>query len=228
MALALIISCLPFSAVWLCRYRCACSWDLVDQCHKSSLNFQTGFADGLSSLEFWQSKSSSQQYLAAGDIGGKLHIIEIPRNLRRKIANEENLMRLFYEREIARTTYCQKRNEVRRARAAKEAQLKAKTVSIIAPSDDPANPAGAAAAAGAPPGSAAAAAQAARDEKANELAAKEKADKLRQLEEEKAEKEYQRMLDQFKQTLAAEDLADGAAAGAPSSSSGSSGSQMRK
>jgi WD40 repeat protein len=200
-------------------------WDLVDQCHKASLNFQSGFSDALSSLEFWQSRSSSAQFLAAGDSGGKCHIIEVPRNLRRKIANEENLMRLFYEREIARSTYVRRRAEVRKARAAKEAQSKGKQVTIVT-SDDPNNPAAAAAAGAggavvaAPPGSQAAAQQA-RDEKLAEAAAKEKADKLRQLEEEKAEKDFQRLFEQFKQSLTPDELglaksaADGATSASP-------------
>jgi len=196
-------------------------WDLVDQCHKCSLNFQSGFTDALSSLEFWQSRTSSAQFLAAGDSGGKCHIIEVPRNLRRKIANEENLMRLFYEREIARAAYVRRRAEVRKMRAAKEAQMNKGKSTIIAATEDPNNPAAAApgatgAAAPAPPGSALAAQQA-RDEKAAEAAAKEKADKLRQLEEEKAEKDFQRMFEQFKQSLAPEDLRkDDAPAAGPS------------
>lgn len=188
--------------VFLSSFFSISSWDLVDQCHKASLNFQTGFADGLSSLEFWQSKTSSQQYLAAGDIGGKLHIIEVPRNLRRKIANEENLMRLFYEREIARATYCRRRQEMRKKQAQQAASQKNKTVTI-AGADDPnaAALAAAAAAAGGPVSAAVAAAQAAKDEKVTEAQLKEKADKLRQQEEEKAEKDYQRLFEQFKATL---------------------------
>lgn len=200
-------------------------WDLVDQCHKASLNFATGFADGLSSLEFWQSPHSSSQFLATGDVGGKLHIIEIPRNLRRKIANEENLMRLFYEREMARSKYTRRRAEQRRAKQQREAQAKNKIASSVAvavaaagaaaagmglATDDasggavPGAPAASAASAGM--SAAAFAAQQARDEKAAEQAARDKADKLRQLEDDKAEKEYQRMFDAFKASLLPDDM----------------------
>ena len=202
-------------------------WDLVDQCHKSSLNFATGFSEGLSSLEFWQAPHSSSQYLATGDVGGKLHIIEVPRNLRRKIANEENLMRLFYEREIARSKYARRRMELRKAKAQRDAQAKNKMASSVAvavaaagaaaagmaaaAADDP-NAAGSvpgapsSSAASAGMSAAALAAQQARDEKAAEQAAREKADKLRQLEDEKAEKEYQRLFDAFKSSLQPEDM----------------------
>ena len=205
------------------------SWDLVDQCHKCALNFSTGFSEALSSLEFWQAKGSSQQYLATGDTGGKLHIIEVPRNLRRKIANEENLMRLFYEREIARSKYCRRRMEVRKTLGAKEATGKSnKSVSISAPTDDPngngasSSAAGAASTATSATSASAAAAQQLKDDKANELAAKEKADKLRQQEEERAEKEYQRLFDQFRSSLQPEDMRQ-----EPQQAHGSA-SQMRK
>lgn len=205
-------------------------WDLIDQCHKSSLNFATGFNEGLSSLEFWQNPHSSSQYLATGDIGGKLHIIEVPRNLRRKIANEENLMRLFYEREIARSKYARRRLELRKAKAQRDAQAKNKMASSVAvavaaagaaaagmaaaSADDASTAAAAGSVPGAPSSAAASsglsasalAAQQARDEKAAELAAREKAERLRQLEEEKAEKEYQRLFDAFKSSLQPEDM----------------------
>lgn len=63
-------------------------WDLVDQGHKASLNFSTG-SDPITSMEFWQSSHNvSVQYLAVGDSSGKLHVIDMPRNLRRKLPNE--------------------------------------------------------------------------------------------------------------------------------------------
>ena len=46
--------------------------------------------------------SSARQYLAAGDGGGKCHIIEVPRPLRRKLAGEDALMLRWIERERSR------------------------------------------------------------------------------------------------------------------------------
>lgn len=76
-------------------------WDLLDQCHKPALNFSVG-SDSITSMEYWQSSTSGLQYLAVGDADGKLHIIEIPRTLRRKLAGEEELMSQFYQREVRR------------------------------------------------------------------------------------------------------------------------------
>lgn len=90
-------------------------WDLLDQGHKASINFSTG-SDAITSMEFWESKGElSKQHLAVGDAAGKLHVIDIPRNLRRKLPNEETLMKKFYERELARVEYTNKRQEVRAA-----------------------------------------------------------------------------------------------------------------
>lgn len=91
-------------------------WDLLDQGHKASLNFSTG-ADPITSMEFWQSKVASQQYLAVGDSSGKLHVLDIPRALRRQHPNEVQLMENFYERELQRVDYAGKRREIRKREA---------------------------------------------------------------------------------------------------------------
>jgi len=205
-------------------------WDLVDQCHKPSLNFQTGFTDQLSCIEFWQSKNSSHQYLACGDTGGKLHIIEIPRNLRRRLLNEDSLLRLFYEREIARVRYSLKRTAERKASEAAAQASKNKGVSAAAL-------AAAAAAAGEDPNafgntttalpspsavngsnngtasnggnnngstSSSSSNNATNGEKLSDAQQKEK--EAERLEEERLEKEFQKLFDNFKLTLAPEDM----------------------
>ena len=53
--------------------------------------------------------SSARQYLACGDGGGKLHIIEVPRALRRKLAGEDALMLRWIERERSRGQCTQQR-----------------------------------------------------------------------------------------------------------------------
>jgi hypothetical protein len=49
--------------------------------------------------------SDKTQLLGASDEQGNLHILEIPRNLRRRIANEKKLVRNFLLREIERLDY---------------------------------------------------------------------------------------------------------------------------
>jgi hypothetical protein len=142
---------------------------------------------------------SAHHYLGAGDTGGRLHIIEVPRNLRRKIANEENLLRIFYDRERERANYCRRRTELRKKKEAKEAASKHKSVSILAPTDEQATSLGSSA-------------PSAQEEKAAEAALKAAEEKARQAEEEAAEKEYQRLLQQFKAQLAPEDRREGDAA----------------
>jgi hypothetical protein len=44
-------------------------------------------------------------YLAVGDSGGNLHIVQLPSNFNIKIANEVILMKAFYERESKRFEY---------------------------------------------------------------------------------------------------------------------------
>ena len=46
--------------------------------------------------------SSARQYLAAGDGGGKCHIVEVPRPLRRRLAGEDAAMLRWIERERSR------------------------------------------------------------------------------------------------------------------------------
>jgi len=87
-------------------------WDLLDQCHKPSLMFPSG-SEGITSMKFWQSNVGAQQYLAVGDNEGKLHIIEIPRNMRKPIPHENQLMQQFYNREIKRVAYAKNRRGIR-------------------------------------------------------------------------------------------------------------------
>jgi WD40 repeat protein len=55
-------------------------WDLLDQSHQPSMTALVSSCQ-LTSMEFW--KLSTPQFLAVGDIQGILHIMEIPRILRR-------------------------------------------------------------------------------------------------------------------------------------------------
>ena len=79
-------------------------WDLLDRSHEASM-VSTVSSSSITSLKFYESSSSSYQLLAAGDSMGKLHILELPRNLRRPIVSEKELMQTFCERELERVQY---------------------------------------------------------------------------------------------------------------------------
>jgi hypothetical protein len=50
-----------------------------------------------------------QQLLAVGDEHGNLHILDIPRNLRRPVNNESSVMVAYIEREVQRVNYISQR-----------------------------------------------------------------------------------------------------------------------
>ncbi len=66
------------------------------------------------------------QYLAVGDVTGRLRLFQLPKNLRKKqdMREERYFIRSFFDREIARAKYAKKRSAVRAAerKAAEEAQ----------------------------------------------------------------------------------------------------------
>ncbi|KAI5058000.1 hypothetical protein GOP47_0028015 [Adiantum capillus-veneris] len=72
-------------------------WDLLDHSHQPSLIASVGSCQ-VTSLEFCL---ASPQLLAVGDIQGILHIMEIPRRLRRMQHKEKALMQKFFERQEA-------------------------------------------------------------------------------------------------------------------------------
>ena len=53
------------------------------------------------------------QLLAVGDEGGTVHILEVPRNLRRAASNEKAFTQNFFERELKRVDYQARRSVVR-------------------------------------------------------------------------------------------------------------------
>jgi hypothetical protein len=73
----------------------------------------------LTSMEFAERKSNaaSMQLLAAGDGGGNLHILEMPRPMRRPSPNETSVMRDFFDREVQRVQYM---HQVQRERSVLE------------------------------------------------------------------------------------------------------------
>ena len=73
-------------------------WDLVDRSHEPSLQHNVG-PEALTALEFWG--DASLQLLAVGDKQGTLHILEIPRTLRKPLNNEKALVEGLLNREVA-------------------------------------------------------------------------------------------------------------------------------
>lgn len=82
-------------------------WDLLDQSHRPAGSVAIA-PSAISSMEFWNNKvaNTKSQLLAAGDINGNLHILDIPRNLWRPLNNEKALMETsFFAHEILRVDY---------------------------------------------------------------------------------------------------------------------------
>ena len=83
-------------------------WDLTDQSHKPSMSAPIAQKQ-ITSMEFADSSGpanpGSIQLLAAGDALGNLHILEMPRPLRRPSPTEKVAMRSFFDREVQRVQY---------------------------------------------------------------------------------------------------------------------------
>lgn len=99
-------------------------WDLLDRSHEPSMIY-TASSFPISSIKFnpmvgSQRDQLKEQLLAVGDNQGVLHILEMPRNLRRPVGNEVQTMRTFFERELARVEYVEMRTGVRQAELLKE------------------------------------------------------------------------------------------------------------
>ena len=84
-------------------------WDFLDQSHKSTLQYNV-VTFGVSFIRFHEAMHA---FLAVGDDNGTLHILELPYTLWKKIGNEEQTMKEFWEREVARVEYFEKRWEIR-------------------------------------------------------------------------------------------------------------------
>jgi WD40 repeat protein len=79
-------------------------WDLLDQCHKPSYTFSSG-NEPIVSMQFWTGSEDAVQYLAVGDQSGKLHVVDMPRALRKINVDDKRQMGEFYEREHRRVGY---------------------------------------------------------------------------------------------------------------------------
>ncbi|SPR01270.1 Uncharacterized protein PBTT_09975 [Plasmodiophora brassicae] len=87
-------------------------WDLCDQSHKPAAPEMMISSTEISYAQFRPVRYSGPAgnqlpipYLAVGDSGGNLHIVQLPSNFTTKLSNEVQIMRTFYERESARFLY---------------------------------------------------------------------------------------------------------------------------
>ncbi|KAI8930261.1 WD40-repeat-containing domain protein [Entophlyctis helioformis] len=107
-------------------------WDLLDTSHAPSTT-QNITSTAISNLQIHQyggKSSTGQQFIAAGDDAGTLHILEIPRNLQKQSKNEKSVISAFFEREGRRLAYSNGRKQQRvRERAGFEAALLEATAS---------------------------------------------------------------------------------------------------
>ena len=77
----------------------------------------------ITSMEFLTGKpaTAKQQLLAIGDIVGSLHVFDVPRNLWKPVTNELNTMQNFFNREIKRMDFAEKRQTAREEEYSKHA-----------------------------------------------------------------------------------------------------------
>eukprot|EP00163_Fabomonas_tropica_P007615 TRINITY_DN17322_c0_g1_i1.p1 TRINITY_DN17322_c0_g1~~TRINITY_DN17322_c0_g1_i1.p1 ORF type:complete len:1010 (-),score=296.65 TRINITY_DN17322_c0_g1_i1:345-3374(-) len=91
-------------------------WDLTDRSHEPSM-IQTISSASIEAMEFWTQRNQGRvnlQLIAVGDSHGTAHVLELPRNLVRPIHTEEQIMQNFFDREVERVSYMEKRNDFRR------------------------------------------------------------------------------------------------------------------
>ena len=85
-------------------------WDLTDRTHEPHLTVSAAAA-AVTSIEFHM--ASNRQLLAIGDDQGTVHVMEVPRNLRRATSNERQLAQSFFLREQQRVEWVQSRSALR-------------------------------------------------------------------------------------------------------------------
>lgn len=86
-------------------------WDLMDRSHVPYL------AQNVSPLSLTTISafpiSNKQLMLGVGDLGGTLHILEVPWSLRHPSSHEMNIMESFFDREVKRLEYVGERRQLR-------------------------------------------------------------------------------------------------------------------
>ncbi|KAI9089425.1 WD40-repeat-containing domain protein [Phlyctochytrium arcticum] len=111
-------------------------WDLLDRSHSpSSVQNISGSPISSMSIRQYPVKSlTHNQFIAAGDDEGTLHILEVPRNLTRPNKNEFAFVRSFFDREVRRLGYVRSRKEFRIRERSKfeQAQVEALAAQVAA------------------------------------------------------------------------------------------------
>ncbi|KAJ3123538.1 WD repeat-containing protein 63 [Nowakowskiella sp. JEL0407] len=93
-------------------------WDLMDQSHAACC-IQNISSIAISSMEVrnylfhGKTNGGSNQFIAAGDDDGTLHILEVPKNLVKSVKNEKSIVRAFFDREVKRINYVSSRKQQR-------------------------------------------------------------------------------------------------------------------
>ncbi|KAI8810116.1 WD40-repeat-containing domain protein [Cladochytrium replicatum] len=105
-------------------------WDLLDRSHApSSVTNVASTAISAMSIHHYHGKGLQyQQFIAAGDDAGTLHILEVPRNLGKPSKNEKAMIRQLFDREVRRMQYVTQR----RREAAQNAGNAAEVVKPVA------------------------------------------------------------------------------------------------
>ncbi|KND04124.1 uncharacterized protein SPPG_01562 [Spizellomyces punctatus DAOM BR117] len=100
-------------------------WDLLDRSHSaSSVQNISGSAISYLAVRQYPGKSlTHNQFIAAGDDEGTLHILEVPRNLTKPSKNEKAFVRAFFDREVRRLGYVRGRKEYRIKEQARYEQI---------------------------------------------------------------------------------------------------------
>ena len=88
-------------------------WDLNDRSHEPSM-VVIATPGAITSMEF-HVVSASRQLLAIGDDQGTVHVMDVPRNMRRAVPNEKQFAINFFLREHKRVAYVHQRAEIRKA-----------------------------------------------------------------------------------------------------------------
>jgi WD40 repeat protein len=93
---------------------CIDVWDFTDSSTRPSAILTT-IPSRITSMEFLTGKATTarEQLLAVGDVVGSLHVFDVPRTLWKPVPNERTIMQNFFNREIKRLGFVDKRKEAR-------------------------------------------------------------------------------------------------------------------
>ena len=85
-------------------------WDLLSTSHKPRAVIQVG-SSAVTAIQIWKGmdvERGNQEFLAAGDAFGSLHIFDMPTHLEKMLDNEIEIMRQYLDREAKAAQYARK------------------------------------------------------------------------------------------------------------------------